>query len=76
MKQFLLLILCIFMIPISARPAETTYRISVLQKEMKIEILKNNKPILVVDSLQSNIISPAKMDVAEQSAGRREPRLF
>lgn len=76
MKQFLLLILCIFMIPISARPAEPTYRISVLQKERRIEILKYNKPILIVDSLQFDFISPVRMDVVRQSAQGIELRLL
>ncbi len=70
MRLFRLILASLVLLPVSlpGEPAGKQFSISVRPEKGEIVLARNNKPIMEIDSIQFDFISPASMEVKQQSA--------
>ena len=73
---FLLLVLVLSAFQFKAQDAKSKYSISVLDKQNQVQLLKNNKPVLIIESIQFNFVPPVSIKIKEQSANKMVVELF
>ncbi len=78
MKLLSTIFVSLIFIPVSiiAQTQKPDYSISVFPDEAQIVLMRDNKPIMEVDSIQYNFITPSSMKVKRQSAERIELELL
>ncbi len=70
MKAFQIILALLFVLPVLlfAQEQETSYAISIIAGESRVILTRDNTPIMEVDSIQFNFITPSQMKVKRQSA--------
>ncbi|MGA3286991.1 MAG: TIM-barrel domain-containing protein [Bacteroidota bacterium] len=78
MKLFRILIVSLVLMPfkIHAQQQNVHHTISVIANKMQIIVKRDKKPILEVDSIQFDFITPSSMKVVQQSAEKTELALL
>ncbi len=72
MKPLRTIFVFVLALPITlfAQTQTPTYSISIFPQKRHIVLTRNNKPVMEIDSIQFNFISPSQMTVKAQSAER------